>query len=520
MIPPVSFGDWLRRRRRALDMTQDELAVRVGCSLSAIRKIEQNERRPSPEIAELLANQLQVPAVDRTLFVRVARGERNVERLGLATLQPQTPAWPGPLRAVLAPRPPVSLPAQATPFLGRELEIEQLVHLLRTPGCRMVTIFGPGGSGKTRLSIEVAQCVSGDFSDGVVFVPLAPLTAAALVPEAIAGAIGLECKGCDTIANQVIDHLRERELLLVLANFEHLMDAAPWLAALLQSTAVTVLTSSRERLGVLGEWVFEIHGLAQPPEQDGGDLEKYSAAALLIAGFRRAQPDYVVHADDYQAIVRICRRLEGMPLGLELAAPWIRTLTAEEIAAEIERSYDFLATAARNVPERHRSLRAAFEHSWRLLGPHEQRMLSRLSVFRGGFGREAAAVVAGAALPDLAALMDKSLLRRAGSARYDVHELVRQFAITHLGDDDTDAHLAHARFYHDLVERANRELQGADQQLWYARLAEEQDNLRAAMDWALAQHETAVAPMLGARLWRFWHDHGRIIEGRQWLTTS
>ena len=493
MTLPVSFGDWIRQRRRALGMTQEELADHVACSVSAIRKIEQDERRPSTQVAELLATELQVPAEDRATFILVARGERSIMRLDPQTLLPPLPSLFSP--PVPAPSPVQrlgGLPAQTTPFIGREAESEQMIHLLHDPGCRLITILGPGGSGKTRLSIQVAQQASDAFPDGVVFVQLAPLTAATLVPEAVASAIGLDRRERNTVATQVIQHLQHRQLLLVLDNFEHLIEATPWLTTLLQESSVKVLVSSRERLNVAGEWIFEIHGLPQPPEHEAGDLIGYSAAALLIASLRRTQPSYVVDGDDRNAIIRICRRLEGMPLALELAAPWIRTLTLPEIADEIERSYDFLATTARGAPERHRSLRAAFEHSWRLLAPHEQRALSRLSVFRGGFDRTAAATVAAATLTDLVALMDKSLVRRAGSARYDVHELVRQFAATYLDDERDATHLAHAHFYCKLAEQASTELHGIHQLAWYARLEEEHDNLRSALDWAKAKNENVV----------------------------
>ena len=233
--------------------------------------------------------------------------------------------------------------------------------------------------------------------------------------------------------------------MLLLDNLEHLLpppqplplqeQGVEVITALLQhAPAIKLLTTSRERLKVQGEWVFEIGGLPVPPGDQTDELEDYSATLLFLQSAQRAQVGLVLPVEERRAVARLCRLVEGMPLGIELAAAWVQTLSCQEIAQETERSLDFLAVSARDVPDRHRSIRAVFDHSWKLLSAEEQQVMRRLSVFRGGFRREAAEAVAEATLPLLSALIDKSLLRRTAANRYDLHELVRQYAEAKLQD--------------------------------------------------------------------------------------
>jgi len=383
-----------------------------------------------------------------------------------------------------APAAPLaSLPADATPFIGREPELAQVAERLADPGCHLLTVLGPGGMGKTRLAIQAARGALDHFSQGVYFVDLAPLTSAEQLSTAV-----LQALRAPRIANEpdhyLLDYLADKHLLLVLDNYEHLLsgeesDRRDGYGLVTQLVAaapqVKLLITSRSRLNVRAEWLAPLAGMRTPGEglpviarsalsgvsrlladevegrdeaishldeiaslcpakpvrdsarNDSGTLEHYSATALFLACARRICPDFRPTADDAQLITHICRLLDGMPLAIELAAAWVRVLPLAEIACRLEAGLDLLATTQRDVSPRHRSMRAAFDHSWRLLSARERGILRQLAVFRGGCTAEAAAVVAGANLLDLAGLADKSWLRVGADGRYDLHELVRQY---------------------------------------------------------------------------------------------
>jgi predicted ATPase/transcriptional regulator with XRE-family HTH domain len=555
MTQEFTFGEWLRRRRRALDLTQDELAKRVGLSSSAIRKIESDERRPSRQVAALLADALAIPEAERARFLQRAR----LDPQAAATPAPTPAAAPPPAVAPPAKPSPPPLPIPLTPIIGREAELAQLVQLLQTPDCRLLTILGPGGIGKTRLALQVAQQIldsdlgilgldraegrdnpnpnlqNPKFPNGVFFVPLAGVSTPEAIAPTIAAAVGAALNTTADVPTQLIQFLAPKTLLLVLDNLEQLL-AAPGattgtaldlLSELLQQApGVKLLTTSREPLTLAGEWVFDLQGLPAPPlgaAHTGGSLEeRYSAVALFLQMARRVQANLQLTAEDEQAVARICALVEGLPLALELAASWVRTLSCTEIADEITRSIDFLAMPLRARPERHHSITAVFDHSWRLLEPAEQRVLRRLAIFRGGFLREAAQAVADATLLHLSALVSKSLVRFAPTGRYDLHELVRQYADEKLaaaGEADA-VRQRHFHYFLALAETAEPQLSGAEQIHWLNRLAGEYDNLRAALNWAMAQPEAALALRLTSALRQFWEVRGYVSEGRQWLNQA
>jgi predicted ATPase/DNA-binding XRE family transcriptional regulator len=505
----VSFGAWVQQRRKALDLTQDELARRVGCSLSAIRKIESDERRPSRQIAELLAQHLRIAADQRELFLRVARAELRVDRLPPPALDSR-PA-------------PSNVPCPATPLVGREPELAALGKLLLDPQCRLLTLVGPGGMGKTRLAIEAAHTHRAAFADGVYLVSLAPLSAPEFIVPAIAGALGFSFYEPVDPKAQLLNYLCEKKTLLVLDNIEHLLIEDPpqgngveLVAEVLQrAPQAKLLVTSRERLDLQGEWVFDLEGLPVPPESSH-DIESYSAAALFVAAARRVRAGFALSEQNRAAVARICQLVEGMPLGIELAAAWVWVLSCWEIAQEIERSVSFLATTRRDVPERHRSLRAVFDHSWRLLSADEQRGLRQLSVFRGGFEREAAGPVAGTTLPLLSALASKSLLYRRDTGRCDLHELIRQYSAFKLSEAGEEAvtRQRHLDYYRDLAEAAELLLLGAEEVKWIERFEAEIDNVRAALAWGVEQ-DVAGALRLASALVRFW-TLSRSSEGHAW----
>ena len=386
-----------------------------------------------------------------------------------------------------------NLPAPTTPFVGRESELAALTHLLSTSNCRLLTLVGPGGVGKTRLAIELAAGQKEAATDGICFVSLAALSNASFMTTAIADALNLSLPTTGNPATQLFNYLQEKELLLVLDNLEHLLVAGEQEITLLSdilqhAPQVRLIVTSRQRLHLQGEWVFEIHGLPLPPAQETSQFDHYSAVNLFIQSARRVDSNFKLTLNDQPAVARICQLVDGLPLGIELAAAWTHMLSCTEIAQEIERNLDFLAVTGPDLPERHRSLRAAFDHSWKLLSAEERRVLSRLTVFRAGFSREAAQQVSGANLAILTALVDKSLLRRIGAGRYDLHELMWQYTSAYLQAEPAalaETRRQHSRYYLALLAQNESALKGPGQPAAVAALSAEISNLRPAWQWAI-----------------------------------
>lgn len=325
------------------------------------------------------------------------------------------------------PLPRHNLPPQATPLIGRAIELAEITdRLVNDPACRLLTIVGPGGIGKTRLAIQAALENLAEFPDGVFFVSLAPIKTPESIPTAIMQAASVTSHEQKDPRAQLIDYLREKRALLVLDNAEHLLSGVDVLGEILAAAPdVKLIATSRERLHLTWEWLYELHGL-EFPEQSTEAAENFSAVQLFVQTARRIRARFSL-ADEQAHVVRICQLVEGMPLGIEMAASWVRVLSCQEIVRQIEHNLDALSTELQDVPDRHRSIRAAFEYSWNLLVPEEQTAFTKLSVFPGGFRREAAEKVAGAPLSLLFTLVDKSLLRVNTAGRYDMHSLLRQY---------------------------------------------------------------------------------------------
>ena len=477
---PVYFGEWLKLRRKKLDLTQAELAQRAGCSVPALRKIEAGVRRPSKQLAGLLARSLEIPSEDQTTFIRVARGELNLERLTSPAYAP-----PGICRpSHISIPPPGNLPRMVTPIIGRESELASLSQLLYEPRCRLLTLIGPGGIGKTRLAIEVAQGHKDLFPDGIWFVSLATLSSSEYLIPTIADSLNFKCHGLTNPRGNLLNCLHDKQTLLLMDNAEHLLDIGELFAEILEeSPRVKILVTSRERLNLRSEWVFDIQGLPVPPGDQVDHFEEYSSIALFLQTARRIKPGSDLQNDNRRWVMRICQLLEGLPLGIELAAAWVGLLSYEEIAREIERNIDFLTVSMRDLPERHRSLRASLDHSWRLLSPEEKSILSRLSVFQGSFRREAAKEICGANLAILSSLKDKSLLRRPDQERYDLHELIHHYAALRLAEDiseDNRLKDQHALYYVRRLSEWEKALQSSKQTDTLSEMAQEIGNLRQA----------------------------------------
>jgi predicted ATPase/DNA-binding XRE family transcriptional regulator len=509
---PVIFGEWLKIRRRSLDLTQAELAQRAGCSVHALRKIESGERRPSKQLAGLLANSLEIQPDQRTLFIKVARGELNLERLPspFSGRAARTPDKSEPVQNIS------KMPEALPPLVGRDQELNALGQLLNDPQCQLLTVVGPGGIGKTRLAIEIASRQPDLFPDGIFFVPLASLKSSTYLVPAIADALDYKFQGHVEPRIQLLNHLRGRHSLIVIDNFEHLLDGVELLAEILvQSPWLKLFATSRERLLLRSEWVFEIEGLSVPPSNEIHRAEEFSAVSLFIQSARRAQTGFILSEEELPCVVHICQMVEGMPLGIELAAAWVSVLTCSEIAHEIDRGLDFLSSSMRDVPERQRSLQAAFDHSWNLLSEDEQRILTHLTVFHGGFDRKAAEQVAEAELRFLLALVSKSLVRRTENGRFDLHEVIRQFAQSHLEEDSSsdEIHNRYSNYYLTLLETCEEALKGATQREAMRELTKEIDNLRAAWKWAVKQGNYPLIMQVVPGLGRLYEIGGWLREG-------
>lgn len=447
---------------------------------------------------------------------------------------------------------PHNLPNLTPLFVGRDVELAKIILLLNDPACRLLTITGPGGIGKTRLALQIAghyarQTVTfdadGGFPDGVYLLRLAPLNSIEAIISTLAEALGFSFQQDSEPQQQVLNYLRQKSLLLVLDNFEHFLPAQPasvqqkvdgvkLVTTLLESAPeIKILTISRSRLNLLGEHTYYLGGLPFPdweyletgkPAVDHRGPEwvaqatAYSAVQLFINQVRQAQPDFELTGDNVIDVVKICRLVQGMPLGILLAAAWVELLTPAEIATEIARSLDFLETKMHDVPPRQQSIRAAFDYSWNLLTHREQAIFQQLSVFHGHFSRQAVQAVTGASLPELMALANKSLLRRTTHGHCLVHNLLRQYAAEKLDqspDGGQAAHQRHSAYYIDLLQQFEQKLQGPRQRAALAEIDAEGENIRTAWNWAVRHQQAAGLNRAMDGLGYFYIRRGRYREG-------
>lgn len=407
---------------------------------------------------------------------------------------------------------PNNLPVQLTDFIGRQSELAETERLLGET--RLLTILAPGGTGKTRLAIQAAADVTSDNPDGVFFVDLAPIGSPSAIVQALAESLGLGLSSDEDPQAQLLTYLANKRLLLVFDSFEHLGDGAPIVSEILRAAPhVTVVATSRATLRVTGETVLALEGLESVWETEEEALQT-SGVGLFIDAAQRARPGFALKPEDLDSLAGILRLTDGMPLGIILAAAWVAMLSIGEIAAEIAKNLDFLEADLGDAPDRHRSVRAVFDYSWELLSLEERSIFAALSVFRGGFTREAAEAVTGASLRDLAALANKSLVTAdPETGRYTVHELLRQYAEAELEKDQQRSRQvleAHAAYYSSLADGAFPLLGGSGDLLM---LEQDIDNIRLAWRHALAFGDAVEARKMIGALWMVYEIRGWFPSG-------
>ncbi len=525
-----SFGYWVRRRRRALDLTQDQLAQHVGCAVSMLKKIEIDARRPSQHLAERLAVSLAIPWEERIQFLQAARAERGVDHLQLSTQPISLPPADAPRQHV---------PAPTTPLIGREQALTEIRALLSTTDRRLVTLVGVGGIGKTRLALHLAGDMRDAFPDGVWFVELARVSDPTRLPHAIAATVGLREAAGRSILDRLIDYVRPKAALLILDNCEHLIAASAVLTESLLRTApkLQVLATSREILGIAGETPFRVPSLSTPdagPVLPCDALLTYEAVRLFVDRATMALAGFTITPTNAGAIAHLCRCLDGIPLAIELAAARVDLLRVEQISERLTDMFRLLMGGSRTALPRQQTLRASIDWSYALLAEAERVVLQRVAVFVGGWTLEAAEQIVSdpgsssdagqrrrwldndTILDLLTQLVNKSLViaeRRQGQeTRYRLLEPIRAYARERLAAAGEEAQLRdrHLAYYFSEVVSRQQRMDGR-LDAWACRMQADLDNVRSALEWAVA-HNVGVGLQLATGLWRFCLRFGYVSE--------
>ncbi|MDQ3250064.1 MAG: tetratricopeptide repeat protein [Chloroflexota bacterium] len=531
----LSFGPWLKQRRKVLDITQDDLAHAATCSVATVRKLESEDLLPSKQLAQQLALALRVPAAEHEAFVTFARAERETAVVGAfgAATQPQPDPWqPAPPAQPAPPPDDYRLPAQLTSLIGREWEVQALCVLLRRPSARLVTLTGAPGAGKTRLGLAIAEILGREFLHDVCFIALAPISDATLVLPAIAHALGIHPSANQPVLLGLQTFLEKKQLLLVLDNFEQVVSAAAELSALLASAAgLKVLVTSRTVLRVYGEHEFPVPPLTLPDLQrlpTFADLMLYPAVELFVQRAQAVQPTFAITPANAQIIAEICTALEGLPLAIELAAARVKWQPPQTLLNQLSQRLSVLTGGPRNLAPRQQTLRAAIDWSYNLLEPAEKTLFRSLAIFVGGCTTAAVFGVMGADSEGttemaLHSLVDQSLLQcqsnEQGEDRYVMLEMLREYALEQLtlSGELAATQQQHAAYFSQLAHDAAPHIQFGEQQIgWFNHIAAEHSNIRAALHWALHGGAPAIAMQLVVDLDDYWDYRGDYHEVRQW----
>ena len=528
----LSFGNWLRRQRKTLDLTREELAQRVGYSAATIRKIEDEERRPSVQLLERLAEIFSLPQTEMEAFRKFARGDWRAA-LGedwatVGTGKATTPWKTTPVK------PRTNLPPTVTSLIGREQDTAAVVAYLLNEEIRLVTLTGPLGVGKTRLSLQAARQVVPNFADGVFFVPLASLQEAEMAAHAAIQALGyVETRQCPAL-DQLIEGIADKQMLVVLDNCEHLIEGiAPLVAAVLLSCPnLKLLTSSREALRVPGEWVYPVPPLTMPPSEALLELEaagEYPALMLFSERARAVRADFRLDGNNLTAVKAICARLDGLPLAIELIAARMRLMSPQSLLERLSDQSILSADGMRGVEARQKSLHNAIDWSYSLLSQEEKQVFSGLAVFSGSFTPAAVEALFAGQLPEgsasglVSSLIDKSLVQQtweAGSEpRFYMLFTIKQFALQRLQEMgmETSLRQAHLVYFLDRVEQADREFHGPNQLAWIDWVEAEHDNLRAALEWCTSAGDAKAGLRMLAALGWPWEVRSHYREMRSWF---
>jgi predicted ATPase/DNA-binding XRE family transcriptional regulator len=508
----IEFGDLLRRHRATAGITQEDLAGRTGLTPQAIGLLERGKRRqPHAYTVQKLAEALELDGQDLSEFESAAR-------------RPTTPRSRAHTSVYKVPAPPTSL-------VGREHEAATIATLLRDDEVRLLTLIGPGGVGKTRLAIEVARRSREAFADGVVFVTLAPLRDPELVPAALAETLGVKDVADRSLQDALERHLQGKEMLLLVDNMEHLLPAVPVVADLVEGCpGLTVLATSRAPLRLSAEQQFPVAPLSL---DEAVSPARSPAVRLYLERAKAIAPDFELTDANVATVARICQRLDGLPLAIELAAARIKLFKPKALLERLDRRLQLLSGGPRDLPKRQQTLRDTVAWSHDLLDEAEKALFRRLAVFAGGFALEAAEEVCGTGMPTegevletLASLVDNSLLVSVAETssvseepRFMMLETIREYAAEHLrSSGEAEAmHRSHAMYYLALAEAAQPESSPRMFDEWLAVLEREHDNLRMALRWAIRHREVDIGARLGLMMWRFWSEQFHLGEGRRWL---
>jgi predicted ATPase/DNA-binding XRE family transcriptional regulator len=507
-----SFGYWLRLKRKSLDLTREELAKQVGYSAATIRKIEDEERHPSAQVVERLAEFFNIQKTERNAFLQFARGDMKSAPVDTEEDRP----WRGPAKS-----PRSNIPATTTSLIGREKEIADVRDYLSQEDVRLVTLIGPPGIGKTRLSIEAARALLPDFKAGVFFVALALLDDPGSIPSAIIQALGYVESGEDAPEDQLKESIGQKQMLIVLDNCEHLIEEIASIASGLLSACprLKMLATSRESFRISGEWLYPVPAFDIPEDNEALDLDNVSnlpALKLFVERARAVRPDFELTFDNIRTIAAVCAHLDGLPLVIELIAARMRLMSPQTLLERMSGKFVMTADGMRAPSERQKTLRNAIDWSYNLLSPQEQKLFVYLSVFSGGFTlADAEAIFAHSftekSVPELLALLlDKSLIRRVTNEtsedHYEMLVTIHEYALERLGrsGEETEIRNWHLAYFSELANRVRPHLRSSDQLEWLDRFDMEHDNIRAALHWAQASGSIATGLYLATDLEMFW----------------
>lgn len=547
----AGLGALLRRYRRRAGLTQEELADRAGMSVRGIGNIERDmPKRVRKETLQLLAEALELTAAERAMFLEIARRgaplrawerETREESTASTAIVNLAPTIDSPSARTAVPRP-------VTPLVGREREVAAASAFVRGDESQLITLCGSGGVGKTRLAAQLMIESAADFADGVAFVPLAPISDTNLVGLTIMRHLGLRVTGGEDALAALCEYLADKRILLLFDNFEHVLEARSVIASLIAACpGLKALVTSRAPLRLRGEHLFPVAPLTLPDVEDAqlpdlDALSRVEAIELFLQRAREVAPDFTLTAENAGSIVRICQRLDGLPLAIELAVTRLRMFSVQELAVKLERRLPLLMGGAQDLPLRQQTMRNTLAWSYHLLPPEAQLLFRSLAVFAGGCSWEALQVVGASVAEDagndaskdadeaeealvaqIACLLDHHLLERTqtkeGVSRYWLLETIREFAqemLAHCGEAPR-AERAHAQYYLARVEAIEPLLRGKQQREWLTWLDIEHNNVRAALRWTLRQRDGSLALRLAGALGWFWYSQGYLSEGARWL---